>query len=66
MGAQMPGELNREVAHPARGSCDQDALAGLHVGGVDLLLLALRLNPSGRGEAAPETAVVVAAMMSAV
>ncbi|GAA3844655.1 alkaline phosphatase family protein [Streptomyces lannensis] len=31
-----------------------------------LLLLALRLNPSGRGEAAPETAVVVAAMMSAV
>ncbi len=31
-----------------------------------LLLLALRLNPSGRGEAAPETAVVVAAVMSAV
>ncbi|MGV9564496.1 phage holin family protein [Streptomyces sp. NPDC003480] len=31
-----------------------------------LLLLALRVNPSGRGEAAPETAVVVAAAMSAV
>ncbi|MGW3493693.1 alkaline phosphatase family protein [Streptomyces sp. NPDC001020] len=31
-----------------------------------LLLVALRLNPSGRGEAAPETAVVVAAAMSAV
>jgi uncharacterized membrane protein YvlD (DUF360 family) len=31
-----------------------------------LLLVALRLNPSGRGEAAPETAVVVAAVMSAV
>ncbi|MCC5476336.1 phage holin family protein [Streptomyces barringtoniae] len=31
-----------------------------------LLLLALRVNPSGRGEAAPETAVVVAAVMSAV
>ncbi|MET7285378.1 phage holin family protein [Streptomyces sp. NPDC005573] len=31
-----------------------------------LLLLALRLNPSGRGEAAPETAVIVAAAMSAV
>ncbi len=31
-----------------------------------LLLLALRLNPSGRGEAAPETAVMVAAVMSAV
>ncbi|MBL1083853.1 phage holin family protein [Streptomyces actinomycinicus] len=31
-----------------------------------LLLLALRLNPSGRGEAAPETAVIVAAVMSAV
>ncbi|MEU8587694.1 phage holin family protein [Streptomyces sp. NPDC048664] len=31
-----------------------------------LLLLALRFNPSGRGEAAPETAVVVAAVMSAV
>ncbi|MCX5007371.1 MULTISPECIES: alkaline phosphatase family protein [unclassified Streptomyces] len=31
-----------------------------------LLLLALRLNPSGHGEAAPETAVVVAAVMSAV
>ncbi|MEW2403105.1 alkaline phosphatase family protein [Streptomyces sp. NPDC046862] len=31
-----------------------------------LLLLALRLNPSGRGEVAPETAVVVAAVMSAV
>lgn len=31
-----------------------------------LLLLALRLIPSGRGEAAPETAVVVAAVMSAV
>ncbi len=31
-----------------------------------LLLIALRLNPSGRGEAAPETAVVVAAVMSAV
>ena len=30
-----------------------------------LLLVALRLNPSGRGEAAPETAVVVAAVMSA-
>ncbi|MFF9779099.1 phage holin family protein [Streptomyces sp. NPDC013978] len=31
-----------------------------------LLLLALRLNPSGQGAAAPETAVVVAAVMSAV
>ncbi|MGW0711657.1 alkaline phosphatase family protein [Streptomyces sp. NPDC002643] len=31
-----------------------------------LLLLALRLNPSGQSEAAPETAVVVAAVMSAV
>jgi len=31
-----------------------------------LLLIALRLNPSGRGEAALETAVVVAAAMSAV
>ncbi|WRZ95864.1 phage holin family protein [Streptomyces sp. NBC_01007] len=31
-----------------------------------LLLIALRLNPSGHGEAAPETAVVVAAVMSAV
>ncbi|CAM5351908.1 phage holin family protein [Streptomyces griseorubiginosus] len=31
-----------------------------------LLLLALRINPSGRGEVAPETAVVVAAVMSAV
>lgn len=31
-----------------------------------LLLIALRLNPSGRGEAAPETAVLVAAVMSAV
>ncbi len=31
-----------------------------------LLLLALRLNPSGRGAVAPETAVVVAAVMSAV
>ncbi|KAB1149808.1 hypothetical protein F7R91_02900 [Streptomyces luteolifulvus] len=31
-----------------------------------LLLIALRINPSGRGEAAPETAVVVAAVMSAV
>ncbi len=31
-----------------------------------LLLLALRLNPSGRGEAAFQTAVVVAAAMSAV
>ncbi|MFD1662356.1 alkaline phosphatase family protein [Streptomyces caeni] len=31
-----------------------------------LLLVALRINPSGRGEAAPETAVVVAAAMSAV
>ncbi|GAA2249442.1 membrane protein [Streptomyces ruber] len=31
-----------------------------------LLLLALRLNPSGRGEVAPETAVLVAAVMSAV
>ncbi len=31
-----------------------------------LLLLALRINPSGQGEAAPETAVVVAAVMSAV
>ncbi|MER6471630.1 phage holin family protein [Streptomyces collinus] len=31
-----------------------------------LLLLALRLNPSGRGEVAPETAVIVAAVMSAV
>ncbi|MEU3790846.1 phage holin family protein [Streptomyces fructofermentans] len=30
------------------------------------LLLALRIVPSGRGEAAPETAVVVAAVMSAV
>ncbi|MFC8195421.1 alkaline phosphatase family protein [Streptomyces sp. NPDC060006] len=31
-----------------------------------LLLLALRLDPSGQSEAAPETAVVVAAVMSAV
>ncbi|CAM5536592.1 Membrane protein OS=Streptomyces aurantiogriseus OX=66870 GN=GCM10010251_08830 PE=4 SV=1 [Streptomyces aurantiogriseus] len=31
-----------------------------------LLLLALRLNPSGESEAAPETAVIVAAVMSAV
>ncbi|MFF8726418.1 phage holin family protein [Streptomyces sp. NPDC015171] len=31
-----------------------------------LLLLALRINPSGRGDAAPETAVIVAAVMSAV
>ncbi|KOV62274.1 alkaline phosphatase family protein [Streptomyces sp. MMG1121] len=31
-----------------------------------LLLLALRINPSGRGAAAPETAVIVAAVMSAV
>ncbi|NGO09709.1 hypothetical protein G5C60_19405 [Streptomyces sp. HC44] len=31
-----------------------------------LLLVALRFNPSGRGEVAPETAVVVAAVMSAV
>ncbi|MFD8418885.1 alkaline phosphatase family protein [Streptomyces sp. NPDC059466] len=31
-----------------------------------LLLLALRINPSGQSEAAPETAVVVAAVMSAV
>ncbi|MEV6840726.1 phage holin family protein [Streptomyces sp. NPDC051133] len=31
-----------------------------------LLLLALRLNPSGRGAVAPETAVIVAAVMSAV
>lgn len=31
-----------------------------------LLLLALRLNPSGRGDVAPETAVIVAAVMSAV
>ncbi|WP_190018241.1 phage holin family protein [Streptomyces lucensis] len=31
-----------------------------------LLLLALHINPSGRGEAAPETAVIVAAVMSAV
>ncbi|MEV6177884.1 phage holin family protein [Streptomyces sp. NPDC052015] len=31
-----------------------------------LLLLALRLNPSGQSEAAPETAVIVAAVMSAV
>ncbi|MEO3974584.1 phage holin family protein [Streptomyces sp. CAU 1734] len=31
-----------------------------------LLLLALRLIPDGRGDAAPETAVVVAAVMSAV
>ncbi|MFM9590983.1 alkaline phosphatase family protein [Streptomyces scabiei] len=31
-----------------------------------LLLLALRISPSGQGEAAPETAVVVAAVMSAV
>ncbi|MER6123953.1 alkaline phosphatase family protein [Streptomyces sp. NPDC001795] len=31
-----------------------------------LLLVALRINPSGRGDAAPETAVVVAAVMSAV
>jgi uncharacterized membrane protein YvlD (DUF360 family) len=31
-----------------------------------LLLIALRVNPSGRGEVAPETAVVVAAVMSAV
>lgn len=31
-----------------------------------LLLVALRINPSGRGEVAPETAVIVAAAMSAV
>ncbi|WP_333764971.1 phage holin family protein, partial [Streptomyces sp. IBSBF 2390] len=31
-----------------------------------LLLLALRINPTGQGEAAPETAVIVAAVMSAV
>ncbi|MEU6770720.1 phage holin family protein [Streptomyces sp. NPDC046759] len=31
-----------------------------------LLLLALRITPSGHGEAAPETAVIVAAVMSAV
>ncbi|MFG2124459.1 phage holin family protein [Streptomyces sp. NPDC048710] len=31
-----------------------------------LLLLALRINPTGRGEVAPETAVIVAAVMSAV
>ncbi|MEU6243870.1 phage holin family protein [Streptomyces sp. NPDC047024] len=31
-----------------------------------LLLLALRLSPTGQGEAAPETAVIVAAVMSAV
>jgi uncharacterized membrane protein YvlD (DUF360 family) len=31
-----------------------------------LLLLALRVNPSGRPEVAPETAVIVAAVMSAV
>lgn len=31
-----------------------------------LLLLALRINPSGDSEAAPETAVIVAAVMSAV
>lgn len=31
-----------------------------------LLLLALRVNPSGRGDVAPETAVIVAAVMSAV
>ncbi|MFF5856831.1 phage holin family protein [Streptomyces sp. NPDC012751] len=31
-----------------------------------LLLLALRVNPSGHGEVAPETAVIVAAVMSAV
>jgi uncharacterized membrane protein YvlD (DUF360 family) len=31
-----------------------------------LLLLALRINPSGQAEAAPETAVIVAAVMSAV
>ncbi|WP_086729715.1 phage holin family protein [Streptomyces carpinensis] len=31
-----------------------------------LLLLALRINPSGQPEAAPETAVIVAAVMSAV
>lgn len=31
-----------------------------------LLLVALRLNPSGQSEAAPETAVIVAAVMSAV
>ncbi|WP_432029355.1 phage holin family protein [Streptomyces sp. 1222.5] len=31
-----------------------------------LLLLALRINPTGQGEAAPETAVMVAAVMSAV
>lgn len=31
-----------------------------------LLLLALRLNPSGQSEVAPETAVIVAAVMSAV
>ncbi|MFK0280544.1 alkaline phosphatase family protein [Streptomyces sp. NPDC090499] len=31
-----------------------------------LLLVALRINPSGQSEAAPETAVIVAAVMSAV
>ncbi|WEP00164.1 phage holin family protein [Streptomyces sp. FXJ1.172] len=31
-----------------------------------LLLLALRINPSGRGAVAPQTAVIVAAVMSAV
>lgn len=31
-----------------------------------LLLIALRINPTGHGEAGPETAVVVAAVMSAV
>ncbi|MFB7498594.1 phage holin family protein [Streptomyces sp. NPDC056161] len=31
-----------------------------------LLLLALRINPTGRGAVAPETAVIVAAVMSAV
>ncbi|MEU3979128.1 phage holin family protein [Streptomyces sp. NPDC026672] len=31
-----------------------------------LLLVALRINPTGRGEVAPETAVIVAAVMSAV
>ncbi|MGQ5640363.1 MULTISPECIES: phage holin family protein [unclassified Streptomyces] len=31
-----------------------------------LLLLALRISPSGHGQAAPETAVIVAAVMSAV
>ncbi|MGW1023827.1 phage holin family protein [Streptomyces sp. NPDC002577] len=31
-----------------------------------LLLVAMQLNPAGRGEVAPETAVVVAAVMSAV